>query len=415
MYKKILSILLICVMLFSLCGCNIKNVEFSRFEEKFSPFFAVQAEDLSVADMTQATLIVKDAVKQTIINDAATEGLGISNVEFETVGKKTAVTIKLMPDVKFSDGKPLTADDVIFSMYVYADPDYEGWCPLFHSDIQGLNAYRYGKNYTDDVEFTDEQYEAELKTGAVDAIIVEKIIKPVLETEMEWVKNSYNDAGYNGTELEQYMQKYPEAKDLFAYLYSVDENYDSAAVADADTVLADVIGQYGADYALLGQVMGLDLTQSAYLCAKDSLAKKLGGEDVDRISGIEKIDEYTVRVTFINRDETNIEEALAIFVAPLHYYGDESAYDYDNAKFGFTKGDLTSVREKDGNPVGAGEYVMKSYKEGKGVSFSKNKNYFCKTKNPSDVFFEETGNSNADKSHGFYVNSAEITCIEISE
>ena len=40
----------------------------------------------------------------------------------------------------------------------------------------------------------------------------------------------------------------------------------------------------------------------------------------------------------------------------MHYYGDESLYDYENNSFGFPKGDLSGVKEKTGKPLGAGPY-----------------------------------------------------------
>ncbi len=44
---------------------------------------------------------------------------------------------------------------------------------------------------------------------------------------------------------------------------------------------------------------------------------------------------------------------LQMEIAPMHYYGDASLYDYDNNSFGFVKGDLSGVRSKTGAPLGA--------------------------------------------------------------
>ena len=51
---------------------------------------------------------------------------------------------KLREDLKFSDGEPITIDDVIFSMYVLCDPTYDGNTTLFALPIQGMDAYRSG-------------------------------------------------------------------------------------------------------------------------------------------------------------------------------------------------------------------------------------------------------------------------------
>ncbi len=51
---------------------------------------------------------------------------------------------KLREDLKFSDGEPITIDDVIFSMYVLCDPTYDGNSTLFALPIEGMDAYRSG-------------------------------------------------------------------------------------------------------------------------------------------------------------------------------------------------------------------------------------------------------------------------------
>ena len=51
-------------------------------------------------------------------------------------------------------------------------------------------------------------------------------------------------------------------------------------------------------------------------------------------------------------------------IAPLHYYGDEALYDYENNSFGFVKGDLTNVKSKTTQPMGAGPYMFKEAANG---------------------------------------------------
>ena len=46
------------------------------------------------------------------------------------VADETTYTVKIRDDVKFSDGEPMTADDIIFSLYVYLDPSYTGGVTL---------------------------------------------------------------------------------------------------------------------------------------------------------------------------------------------------------------------------------------------------------------------------------------------
>ena len=66
---------------------------------------------------------------------------------------------------------------------------------------------------------------------------------------------------------------------------------------------------------------------------------------------------------------------VGITMAPLHYYGDPAAYDYENNQFGFTKGDLSGVKSHTSEPVGAGPYVFEGYANGV-VTLKANENYF---------------------------------------
>ena len=83
---------------------------------------------------------------------------------------------------------------------------------------------------------------------------------------------------------------------------------------------------------------------------------------------------------------------LALPVAPLHYYGDESLYDYENNSFGFPKGDLSLVRSKTTQPMGAGAYKFVSYENGV-VTFEANENYWKGEPKIKYLLFQETAAS----------------------
>ena len=87
-----------------------------------------------------------------------------------------------------------------------------------------------------------------------------------------------------------------------------------------------------------------------------------------------RLDDKTVRVVLTEVSAPALQ-TMDIQIAPLHYYGDESQYDYDNNQFGFTKGDLSAIREKTTAPLGAGPYVFKSY-ENKTVYLEANESYY---------------------------------------
>ena len=66
---------------------------------------------------------------------------------------------------------------------------------------------------------------------------------------------------------------------------------------------------------------------------------------------------------------------VGLTMAPLHYYGDPAAYDYENNQFGFTKGDLSGVKAVTSEPIGAGPYVFAGYNNGV-VTLKANENYY---------------------------------------
>jgi ABC-type transport system substrate-binding protein len=54
-------------------------------------------------------------------------------------------TIKLRPNLTFSDGSPLTAEDVAFTLTVLLDPKYDGDTDITLANIAGGADYKAGK------------------------------------------------------------------------------------------------------------------------------------------------------------------------------------------------------------------------------------------------------------------------------
>lgn len=54
-------------------------------------------------------------------------------------------TFHLRDNLKFSDGSPLTADDVAFSLTLFNDPAYSGGSDFSDIGIKGVDAYKSGK------------------------------------------------------------------------------------------------------------------------------------------------------------------------------------------------------------------------------------------------------------------------------
>ena len=426
--KKIISLLLVMVMsLMALSACGNKDkdntplvVGYSQFSEKFSPFFADTDYDMDVAEMTGVTLLTTDRTGGIVYNaiegetipyngvDYTYKGIADIAVNFDEAADKTFYDIKIRNDVKFSDGEVLDADDIIFTYYVVSDTSYDGSSTLYSQPIIGMQNYRANSTVAETI--TEEEVKAlvENPSEGLNKAITDEIIRPVLESEYEWVGSLYGDDAYAS-----YTEPNPVQKDLFAVFYSLDENYDSTTVEDANQVVEDIIAQYGSDYKALGSGYAAD--EGYYTSDVTTLAREViteekkaagEGEEVANIEGIKKISDTEVQVVTKGYDATAIYQIGGGIVTPMHYYGDEAQYDYENNKFGFPRGDLSIVKSKTTQPLGAGPYKYIKY-ENKVVFLEANEHYYKGKPELKFVQLKET--TDADKVTGVEQGTLDIT------
>ncbi|MDD6142512.1 MAG: ABC transporter substrate-binding protein, partial [bacterium] len=158
--KKLLALLLAVCMLLSVTAIAEESVDTplvvatSTLSQKFSPFFADTAYDQNVVDMTQLGMMTTDRVGGIIYNAIEGETVAYNGTDYLYTGPAdlsvkydeatdiTTYTAKLRDDLLFSDGEPVTADDIIFTYYVYLDNAYVGSTTLDSYDIVGLKDYQ---------------------------------------------------------------------------------------------------------------------------------------------------------------------------------------------------------------------------------------------------------------------------------
>ena len=110
----------------------------------FNPFFYTAAPDGTIVSMTQISMLgakYEDGKVQVAYGDneaVVTKDYDITENDDDTV----TYTFVLKNGIKFSDGHPLTMEDVLFNYYVYLDPVYTGSNTLYSTDILGLAEYR---------------------------------------------------------------------------------------------------------------------------------------------------------------------------------------------------------------------------------------------------------------------------------
>ena len=421
--KRTLALLLALVMSLSLlAGCGTQDntsggattgetplvVGYSPFSSKFSPFFSETAYDQDVYAMTQLGLLTSDRTGAIIYKGIEGETVNYNGTDYTYYGPADLEVVEnadgtvdynftLREDLKFSDGEPLTVDDVIFSMYVLCDPTYEGNSTLYAQPIQGMAEYRAGmttlskalaaagRGNTDFTNWTEEQqtkFWDNFDKGLVPFAqeICDYVVSAGAAAETDSVAAKASQWGFtlaDDATVEDFAMAIGEQ---YGWIFSAMEA-ETAGSALSDLMDADVYNDY--------PVMGVKT-----------------GESADSITGIKKIDDYHMTVTMTKVDAVAIYQ-LGISIAPLHYYGNKDLYDYDNNSFGFPKGDLSSVRAKTTQPMGAGPYKFIKFENGT-VYFEANENYFQGAPKTKYVNFLECI-SDDDKLNGVTTGTIDIT------
>ena len=382
-------------------------VGYSPFSSKFSPFFSETAYDQDVYAMTQIGLLTSDRTGAIILNGIEGETIEYNGTPYTYYGPANLTITEnddgtvyydfvLRDDITFSDGEPLTIDDVIFSMYVLCDPTYDGNSTLYAQPILGMEEYRAGmttlakalvaagRENTDFTNWTEEQ-----QTKFWDNI--DKALVPFAQGIVDYcVESGYNEEGdVAGASANWGFSGTSETVEDFAM--EIGETYDwSFSAMEAEVGLSDA----------LADMMDADVYNDY-----PTIGIKTG-ESAPNIAGIQKTGDYSMRVVLTKVDAVAIYQ-LGVTIAPMHYYGDASLYDYDNNSFGFPKGDLSSVRAKTTQPMGAGPYKFLKFENGV-VNFEANDSYYLGAPKTKYVNFFETL-SEDDKLNGVVTGTIDIT------
>lgn len=108
----------------------------------FNPFFATTGPDGDVNDRIFEPLIKADRQAQP---EAALADFTIEEVKGDDgVVTQSIYTFTIKDGAVFSDGTPVTADDVIFNYLVYSDPTYDGAATFYTLGIPGMKEYHEG-------------------------------------------------------------------------------------------------------------------------------------------------------------------------------------------------------------------------------------------------------------------------------
>ena len=452
--KKILALVLALVMVFALCACGESNtpapeeskapVEESKapveentstlvyatstFGQKFSPFFYTTAYDEEVVSNFTGGLLAADRGGAIIHHGIEGETVEYNGTDYTYYGMGDVDVVQnddgsvdynltMRDDIVFSDGTPATIDDVIFGIYVMADPSYDGSSTVYALPIEGMADYYNSQQYLykllaeagrDNTDFTlwDEATQTAF-WASVDAA-GEKFAQEIID----YVVASYNTDEYAAT-----IEATPDEIAADPAL-QVKFGMNMWGYGDAWTEGATAADYWAAIEAAYGDIIEASDTETAGSSLFDLMDDfadydKLvaTGDDVPNIKGIIRTGDYSLTVHMTEYDATAIYN-MSFIIAPLHHYGDVSKYDYDNNKFGFDKGDLSGVKVKTTEPLGCGPYIFKSYENGV-VTMEANPTYFLGEPKTKTILFKE--GEDADYVPGIVTGTYDLAVPSISE
>lgn len=383
-----------------------------NFDGKFSPFFSTNTYEQEIADLVHLPLLGVDREGAIVLEGIEGEVRPYNGTDYTYDGIADCVItenadgtvyydITMKDGVLFSDGHEMDIDDVIFSMYVLCDPTFDGPATFNSLPIEGLEAYRSGMDarinlilaagpdgYTETEFFTEEQYNAFWTAfWAAGEKFAQEIVDYVIA------------AGYNA-----------EGDSVAAC--AANWNFtlaEDATVADFFKAIVDAYGYDISDDGMNAESAGTSISDFIYAELGDAAGEYQQGvqtgESAASISGIQKTGENSLRIVMTEVSAPAIYQ-FNMAVCPMHYYGEESLYDYDNNSFGFVKGDLSDVKSVTTMPIGAGPYKFVSYENGQ-VTLEANELYFKGEPKTKYILYKE--GQEADKVPGVVAGTMDLT------
>ena len=429
--KKFLALALALAMVFALAACGEEPATESpaaeseapveseapndtlvfataTFGQKFSPFFATTAYDQDVVNLTQGALLAADREGNIVRNGIEGETIEYNGTEYTYYGMGDVEVVMnddgtvdynltMRDDIVFSDGTPADIDDVIFGLYVMLDPTYDGASTLYAMPIEGLQEYMgdmtplyelmlaAGRDNTD---FTN--WDEETQTAFWDS--VDNEAGPAFaQTIVDYVIANYGTTGVADS----------------AAMWTYEGLAEDATAADFWNAIVE---KYGGDVAT---AVATEVAETPFSDLLDNEYKVgvASSDSAPNVSGIVRTGDYSMTIHMTSYDATAIYN-MSLYIAPLHYYGDESLYDYENNSFGFPKGDLSVVREKTTQPMGCGPYVFEGYSNGV-VTLSANEYYYLGKPATQNLLMQESVDS--DYVPGIITGSYDLALPSISD
>ncbi|MBQ0026778.1 MAG: hypothetical protein KBS79_05375 [Lachnospiraceae bacterium] len=374
-------------------GREVFNLATGEISGQWINGYAEEEGDVFIANLISPTIYSNDRSGRVLLaaeNGYSAKYLGkeykyasVAGVyeEYDAVNDISKYTIKLNPDAKFSNGTPITSDDLIYTYYVYCDNSYNGSFSLKDLPITGLRGYRFNDTAAENIFVSDEEIKEALAkpTDDLKKLVRDQIIFPTLKEEQEWCTKNWDSMnGYYITKFDIH-----SAEEFFVLLYtsSLQPDYEISGKT-FDQIVEDTTELFGMNYKTLARNYQndleyfndkVDLIVENYLYSEK--LKDAGGTPIDYITGINWLNKRSISIEVKGKGDALKEQICNVAILSLEYYGNKAEYNYKSHAFGLTRGDVSVIRSKLSEPMGYGPFEFGGYYDGK-VYLEANAYYF---------------------------------------
>lgn len=317
----------------------------------FNPFYAQSDADREVVSQMFRSIQRKDGDNKYVNHSG-----GIS---YEFYGEnQIKYTVSINENLYFSDGSNITIDDVIFFYHFIADATYDGtYADWYLNDIVGLKEYYFDdEDYQSSVSEIEQTVEDEY---TVSSITTDDYTDYLAETMLEGkFDGNLRSESPSGVSWEEHIKKlgYEEALSDLGNNPSKEKVTRLVARAEAESNPLDYNPEEWYREKLYTEYIEENYSD---------------GTDIESISGIKKVDDYTCTVLFNSKNINAIAELNALLVSKA-YLSTE-----------YVKGSAEKIKETDGYGVCSGAYIITDYTDGV-VSMASNRYY---TENACDFSY----------------------------
>ena len=377
------------------------------FSGRIDPFDAAGDSDLLLLRLTQTPLLCRNADGSFA---ETAEGVGAAGLRIMSRGDgSTLLRISMRENVRYADGSYADADDLLFTLYVLLDPDYDGDLKLRSSAIAGLEAYRTATAPAVLEKCEGLYAEAAAGEGPL-AELLELCLREAWGRSLRVLTRRCR---------EEYLHYYAS----YALGIPAEAALEQEGALRAFTMwcagLAEPADDYGGMKDSLGKKWNpaagtlpeeddlIDLFTAAYgsaaafdealdleteRLAMEEFIRRCGSADPDnvpalQVSGITKVDDYTVDLLLESFSTEDLERLGQLWLLPMPIYGEESLFRPAEGYYGFNYRDLSALRARVGEvTVGAGPFRVAKSEEG--FHLEANLYYYGGSPKVGEIWFE---------------------------